>query len=84
MHSTRIVLDRRVDKFSGASEFNNLVKLAIDFGASHAENRTIEISVLSASQFQVESGTYLKQCSYATMNLGVPSGRLGNARQNLQ
>ncbi len=84
VHAARIALHRRVEKTVDLTECNDLVELAVDLGAPHAQDRAVEIDVLAAGQLRVEPGPHLEQAAGAAANLGAAAGRLGDAREDLE
>ena len=57
----RIALDRRVEELLDLGEGDDLVELAADLGAGHAEDRAVEIDVLAAGQLGMKAGADLEQ-----------------------
>src|SRR5439155_12468433 len=47
VHPAAVALDRRVEKVFDVSEGDNLIELAGDFAAAHAEDRAVHIDVFT-------------------------------------
>ena len=65
-------------------ERDDLVELAVDLGAPHAEDRAIEVDVFPPGQLRVEARADFEERADASVDLGDAEGRLGDARQDLQ
>ena len=63
IHAARVALDRRVDEPVDLGERDDLVELASDLAAAHAEDRAVEVDVLPAGQLGVEAGADLQQAA---------------------
>ena len=61
VHAARIALDRRVEEFLDLGEGDDLVELAADLGARHAEDGAVEIDVLAPGQLGMKAGADLEQ-----------------------
>ena len=85
VHPARVALHRRVEEPLDLGERDDLVELARDLGAAHAEDRAVQEDVLAAGQLRVEPGPDLQQASRRARRIvRVPVGRLGDAREDLQ
>src|SRR5215469_3569073 len=84
IHARRIALDRRVEKLLHLGECDNLVELAFDLGAFHAEDRAIEIDMFASRKLRMKTGSDLEQARHAAMNRDTAFARPCNARQNFQ
>jgi hypothetical protein len=78
-------------RFTGVSmkrpdlgELDDLVELARDLAARHAEDRAAQEDVLAPRQLGVEAGADLEQAADPPFEPGVPGGRIGDAAQDLQ
>ena len=61
VHAAGITLHRRIDESLDAGEIDDLVKLAGDLRAAHAENGAVEEHVFPAAEFGVKARANLKQ-----------------------
>ena len=59
IHAARITLDRRVQKLLRFGERNNLIEFPPDFVLAHPQDGAVEIDVLTARQFGMETGPRL-------------------------
>ena len=73
----RIALHRRVEELLDLGKGDDLVELAPDLGARHAEDRAVEIDVLAAGQFGMEAGADLEQAGDAAPD-GDAAPRVGS------
>src|SRR5437867_1887218 len=71
IHTTAIVLDRRVNEFVHFSECNDLIKLAVNLCLPHTENSAVQVNILSPAQLGVEASPYLQQRAHPALNLGI-------------
>src|SRR4051812_5797469 len=74
IHSRRIALNGRIQKFIDVGKCNNLVEFASDFTSTHAENSTVQIYILSAGELRMKSSADLKQACYPALDLDPPGG----------
>src|SRR5271157_3026762 len=84
VHATGIALDGRVNEFLHFSKVHDLIELAINLFAAHAENRAIEVDVLTPSQFRVKASAHFQQTGDAAFDLDFAGGRCSNTRENLE
>ncbi len=61
VHPARIVLDGCINELLDLGKGHNFVKLAIDLGLLHAQDRAVQVDVLSTGQLGVKSSTDLEQ-----------------------
>ena len=61
VHAARVVLHRRVDEALDLGEGDDLVELARDLRAAHAENRAVQENVLAAGQLRMKPGADFEQ-----------------------
>ncbi|MCY1295479.1 hypothetical protein D9M70_448230 [compost metagenome] len=60
-HAARICLDGLIDKIANLGECLDLRKYRIDFCARQAENRRIQIDILTSAELEIEAGSQLEQ-----------------------
>jgi hypothetical protein len=84
VHAGRVVLHRRVGELRHLGEGEDLVELARDVGALHAEDRAAQEDVLAAGELAVEPGADLEQRADAPAHLGEPLRGPRDAREDLQ
>src|SRR6185436_435650 len=60
VHTTRIAFHRRVEKLLNFSKAGDLVKLAVDLGLAHAEDRAVEIDVLATGQLRMKARAHFE------------------------
>ena len=84
VHAARVALHRRVDEPLDLGEGDDLVELARDLRAAHAEDRAVEVDVLAPGELGMEAGAHLEQRADAAVDLGAAGGRLGDAREDLE
>ena len=61
IHPRRIVLHRRVEKLLDLGKCDNLIELAPNFCATHAENSAVQMNVLPPSKLGMKAGSDLKK-----------------------
>src|SRR5262249_36782401 len=79
IHSAGVPLYWGIEKCADAREINDLIELGIDLSATHAEDRTVQINILSARQLGMESGTDLKQTGQSSTNAHRSVRRIGDS-----
>ena len=84
VHAAAVMLHRRVEKSLDAGERDDRIELAANLGAGHAQDRAVEEDVLAPGQLLIESGADFQQAADAAVEIDLPLGHLGDARQNLQ
>ena len=60
VHAAGVALHRCVDELLDLGEGDDLVELARDLGAAHAEDRPVEVDVLAPAQLRMEAGAHLQ------------------------
>ena len=70
--------------FSTSAKCDDLVELASDLGAAHAEDGAVEIDVLASGELGMKASADLEQAGDAALDGDAPLARLGDARQDLQ
>ena len=66
VHSRRIVLDRRIEKFFDFGKGDDLIELLADFPLRHPENGAVEKNVLPSGELGMEAGADLEQARNAS------------------
>ena len=84
VHSRRIVLHRRVEKFFDLGKGDDFIELLADFPLRHAEDGAVEEDVLPSGELRMEAGADLEQARNASPQRDPPLRRLGDAAQNLE
>ena len=67
IHAARVAFDRRVDEALDLGERDDLVELARDLGALHAEDGAVQVDVLAPGQLRVKAGADLEQAADAAV-----------------
>ncbi len=84
VHTGRVALYRRIKKSFDFGERYDLIEFAPDLTARHAEDRTVQIDVLAATEFGMEPGANLQQTCDASADLYATFRRLRDPRKDLQ
>ena len=84
VHAGGVALDRRVEELRDLGELDDVVELAPDLGARHAEDGAVQVDVLAAAELGVEARADLEQAADAAVDLDPALGRLGDAREDLE
>src|SRR5579863_8242638 len=84
VHAGGVVFHGGIDESFDFGEGDDLVELAGDLAASHAEDGAVEEDVLAAGELVMEAGADFEEAADAAVNGGLADGGLGDARQNLQ
>jgi hypothetical protein len=84
VHAARVPLHRRVDEPLDLGERHDLVELADDLLAMHAEDRAVEEHVLAPGQIRMESRTDLEQRADATLDRRTSRRRRRDAGEQLE
>src|SRR5439155_23641601 len=66
VHAAGILLHRRIEKLFHLGKANDLVELALNLSPPHADNRAVDIDVLTASQLRMKPGPDFEQRSNTT------------------
>src|SRR5689334_7818107 len=61
VHPAAVALDRRVEKLLGAGKRHDVIELARDLRARHAENRAVQEDVLAARQLGMKARSDFEQ-----------------------
>src|SRR5438105_8800243 len=64
IHTTRVMFDSRFEKLLGARETYDFIKLRVDLAPAHAQDRSVEINILTASEIRMKAGANVEQASY--------------------
>ena len=83
IHTTRVMLNGRVNKSFNLRKGHNFVELVVDLSFLHPENRTVQIDVFPSGQLRMKSSANLKQASNPSVQIDSAAGWFGYARQNL-
>ena len=70
IHPARVAFHRRINKLSNLSEIDDRVKLALDVGTLHPQDRAIEKNVLATCQLLMETGPNLQERTDPAVDLG--------------
>src|SRR5688500_10775460 len=84
VHAARVVLDLRVDEPVDLREIDDLVELRGDLRAPHSEYGAAQEYVLTARELRVEACTHFEQRAHSTFDVGVSTGGLDDAREDLE
>ena len=83
VHAGGIALDRRVDELGHFGKLDDLVKLPVDLGLRHAEDRAVEVDVLPTGELWVEAGADFKHGGNAAAQDNLAAAGCGDARNQL-
>jgi hypothetical protein len=78
VHARGIPFNRCLNELLDFGKSNDLVKLAFDLGALHAEDGAVHVNILAACEFGVEACTYFEQGPHPSAHDDSPFGRLGD------
>src|SRR5215210_3460363 len=78
------MFDWRIDEFADLGEFHDRIELALDLLSLHAQNRAVQIDILTARQLGVKSGTDFQQRANPAPYLSSPFGGLRDTREDFQ
>ncbi len=84
VHAGRVTLHRRVDERLDFGEGDDLIELAADLRARHAEDRAIEKHVLASRQLGMKSDSDFEQTRDASEQMQLALGRLGDVADDLE
>jgi hypothetical protein len=82
VHPAREVLNRRLQESFDFGEGDDLVELALDVCARHAEDSSVEKDVFSPGQFRMKACAYFEQTADSTVNIYCALGRFSNPREH--
>ena len=83
-HSRRVPLHGRVEESRDLGKRDDFVEPAVDLSAAHAEDRRVQVDVLTACQLAMEARSHLEQRADAASDPRPTGGRLRHAREDLQ
>ena len=83
-HAARIRFHRLVDELADLREFGDFREPEIDLFRGKSQNRRIQVYVLAAGEFGVESGAEFEESCHAAVNGDGPCAGLQNARADLE
>jgi hypothetical protein len=84
VHAARVALHRRVDEALDLGEGDDLVELALDLAAAHAEDRAVQEDVLATREIAVEARPDLEERPDTAADARLAVRRLGDAREDLE
>jgi hypothetical protein len=84
IHAAGIMLNRRVNKLLHFGKRHDLVELARDLDARHAENRAVQINIFASRQLRMKARADFKQAADAPVQLDASGRRLGDAREQFE
>src|SRR5437868_3713552 len=84
VHSARVALYRRIEKFLDICKANYLIEFSLYFCATHAEDRTIEKYVFASGQFRMKAGANFQQARDPPLHGHTSFRRFGDSRQYFQ
>src|SRR6185437_3736766 len=73
-----------IQEGANTGEVHYAVQLGADLIAAHAENRAIQVDVLSSSQLRMETSPHFNQRGQPASDLDLPVRRSGNTGQQLE
>src|SRR5262249_40665854 len=79
IHTARVMLHRGIKKSFNFRKGHDLVELAFDLVAGHAENCAVEENIFSPGKFRVKSGPYFQEACHATPDSNSTGGRFCDA-----
>ena len=77
VHTARVALDGRVEELLDVGEGYDLVELALDLAIAHAQDRSIQVNILSPGQLGMEAGSDFQQGPDTAKDLGSALCRTG-------
>src|SRR5690606_30550923 len=77
IHTRGISLNRGVKEAFHSGEIDDGIKRFFYFVPGHSQYRSVQVDVLTAGQFGVESGSYFQQTGDPPLNVDLPGCRLG-------
>ena len=84
VHAAAVTLHRGIQEFLHLREGHDLVELGVDLRAAHAQDRAVEVDVLAAAQFGVETGAHLEQAGHAAVQRYPAFGGLRDTAEDLE
>src|SRR5258708_24410299 len=84
IHTAAITFHRCIEEFFDLRERNYLVKLRLNLGTAHPQDRPIQINVFASREFRVKAGADFKQAGHATSNTDPAFRWFRDPAQNLQ
>ena len=74
IHSTRVMLDRVINKFPQPTEINNVLRGIVNFLATQAKNGSIETNILYAGHVRVKARTQFDESRQSTFGVDFSFG----------
>src|ERR1700694_2733526 len=84
VHPTGVELDGGVEESLHARELDDVVELAVDLAALHAEDCAVQVDVFATGELGVKARSNLEQAAQAPVDDSASMGRLGEPAQDLQ
>src|SRR5262249_34937662 len=84
VHAARVAFHRRIEKGADLGELEDLVELALNLLAPHAEDGAVEKDVFAACEFGVKAGADLEQAAHAAAQADFADSWLGDAGEDFQ
>src|SRR6266508_4754506 len=78
IHTTRVMFDRSFEKLLSAREINDFIKLRVDLAPAHAQDRAVQINILTASEVRMKAGANVEKTSYFPVQFGAARGGFEN------
>src|SRR2546421_5694550 len=78
IHAAGIPFHRRIEELVNLSKGNDLVELALNFDASHAEDSAIEKNVFAPGQFRMKTCSNFEKRADPAVDVYATAGRLCN------
>ena len=84
VHAAGVAFDGGVQELLDLGKGDDLVELAVDLAAAHAQDGAVKIDVVAAGELGVEAGADLQQGGDAAVDVGVAGGGLGDAGEDFE
>src|SRR6185503_5154436 len=83
-HAARVCLHRLMNKIADLGERFNVRKTPIDILGRETQDRSVQIDVVLAGEFGIETGAKLEQCGYAAVRDRSAAGGRKNSSADLE
>jgi hypothetical protein len=84
VHAAGITLGGGIQELFDLGKLDDLVELALDLSAGHAQDSPVEVDVLTPGELGVEAGADLQQAAHTPAHDGASLGRFGDAGEDLE